>query len=151
MGVGATTCSYTDWIGSDLVVFIGSNIANNQPVAMKYLHEAKVEGTKVAMVGPYREPGMERYWVPSNPESALFGTKITDRFFDIDIGGDIAFFTGTLKHMLENGWEDEEFIDRHTEEFDERQGALREPGLVRPREELGRLAGGDARLRGDAP
>ena len=119
VGVGATTCSYTDWIGSDLVVFIGSNIANNQPVAMKYLHEAKVEGTKVAMVGPYREPGMERYWVPSNPESAIFGTKITDRFFDIDIGGDIAFFTGTLKHMLENGWEDEEFIDRHTEEFDE--------------------------------
>ncbi len=119
VGVGATTCSYTDWIGSDLVIFIGSNIANNQPVAMKYLHEAKVEGTKVAMVGPYREPGMERYWVPSNPESAIFGTKITDRFFDIDIGGDIAFFTGTLKHMLENGWEDEEFIDRHTEEFDE--------------------------------
>ena len=119
VGVGATTCSYTDWIGSDLVVFIGSNVANNQPVAMKYLHEAKVEGTKVAMVGPYREPGMERYWVPSNPESAIFGTKITDRFFDIDIGGDIAFFTGTLKHMLENGWEDEEFIDRHTEEFDD--------------------------------
>ena len=119
VGVGATTCSYTDWIGSDLVVFIGSNVANNQPVAMKYLHEAKVEGTKVAMVGPYREPGMERYWVPSNPESAIFGTKITDRFFDIDVGGDIAFFVGTLKHMLENGWEDEEFIDRHTEEFDD--------------------------------
>ena len=33
LGVGATTCSYTDWIGSDLVVFIGSNLANNQPVA----------------------------------------------------------------------------------------------------------------------
>src|SRR5439155_26127651 len=32
VGVGATTCSYRDWIGSDLVVFIGSNVANNQPV-----------------------------------------------------------------------------------------------------------------------
>ncbi|HYY89506.1 MAG TPA: molybdopterin-dependent oxidoreductase, partial [Chloroflexota bacterium] len=41
IGVAATTCSYTDWIGSDLVVFIGSNIANSQPVAMKYLYHAK--------------------------------------------------------------------------------------------------------------
>ena len=24
---------------------------------------------------------MERYWVPRSPESALFGTKITDEFF----------------------------------------------------------------------
>jgi molybdopterin-dependent oxidoreductase alpha subunit len=119
VGVGATTCSYSDWFGSDLVIFIGSNIANNQPVAMKYLHEAKVQGTKVAMVGPYQEPGMKRYWVPSNPESAIFGTKITDRFFDIDTGGDLSFFTGTLKHMIERGWTDDEFIERHTSGWDE--------------------------------
>jgi molybdopterin-dependent oxidoreductase alpha subunit len=119
VGVGATTCSYTDWFGSDLIIFIGSNIANNQPVAMKYLHEAKVQGTKVALVGPYQEPGMKRYWVPSNPESALFGTKITDRFFDVDTGGDLSFFTGTLKHMIERGWTDDEFIERHTSSWDE--------------------------------
>ncbi len=119
VGVGATTCSYTDWFGSDLIVFVGSNIANNQPVAMKYLHEAKVQGTKVALVGPYQEPGMKRYWVPSNPESAMFGTKITDRFFDIDTGGDVAFFSGTLKGMIERGWLDDEFIERHSSGFDE--------------------------------
>ncbi|MEX2394895.1 MAG: molybdopterin-dependent oxidoreductase, partial [Actinomycetota bacterium] len=70
LGVAATTCSYTDWIGSDLIVFIGSNPANNQPVAMKYLYHARKEGTKVVCVNPYREPGMARYWVPSNVESA---------------------------------------------------------------------------------
>ena len=31
IGAGATTCSYTDWIKSDLIVFFGSNMANNQP------------------------------------------------------------------------------------------------------------------------
>jgi hypothetical protein len=66
LGVGATTCSYKDWIGSDLVVFLGSNVAANQPVSMKYLFHAKKEGTKVAVVNSFREPGMERYWVPSN-------------------------------------------------------------------------------------
>ena len=106
LGVAATTCSYTDWIGTDLIVFIGSNVANNQPVAMKYLYHAKKAGTKVACVNPYREPGMDRYWVPSNVESAVFGTKITDRFFVINVGGDIGFLNGALKHMIEQGWTD---------------------------------------------
>jgi molybdopterin-dependent oxidoreductase alpha subunit len=119
LGVGATTCSYKDWIGTDLVVFIGSNVANNQPVATKYLHLAKKAGTKVAMVNPFREPGMERYWIPSNIESALFGTKLTDRFFQIAIGGDIGFLSGALKHMIERGWVDREFVAAHTTGFDE--------------------------------
>ena len=126
IGVAATTCSYTDWIGSDLVVFIGSNIANNQPVAMKYLYHAKKAGTKVAVVNSYREPGMERYWVPSNVESAVFGTRITDRFFLINVGGDIAFLNGTLKVMLANGWIDERFVAEHTTGLDELRAALDE-------------------------
>ena len=95
IGAAATTCSYTDWIGSDLIVFIGSNPSNNQPVAMKYLYHAKKAGTRVAMINAYREPGMDRYWVPSNAESAVFGTKITDEFFGVNVGGDIGFLNGS--------------------------------------------------------
>lgn len=119
LGVAATTCSYSDWIGSDLVVFIGSNVANNQPVAMKYLYHAKKAGTKVAVVNSYREPGMARYWVPSNVESAVFGTTIADRFFLINVGGDIAFLNGTLKHMIAQGWLDTDFIAQHTSGFEQ--------------------------------
>lgn len=119
LGVAATTCSYSDWIGTDLVVLIGSNVAANQPVAMKYLHLAKKADTKVVSVNPYREPGMARYWIPSSVESALFGTKITDRFFQIAIGGDIGFLSGTLKRMIELGLVDRSFVDDHTEGFDE--------------------------------
>ncbi len=119
LGVPATTCSYSDWIGSDLVVIIGSNVANNQPVAMKYLFHAKKEGTKVAVINNFREPGMDRYWVPSNVESALFGTRVADRFFLVNVGGDIAFLSGTLKHMISNDWVDRGFIDDHTTGFDE--------------------------------
>ncbi|HEX6076608.1 MAG TPA: molybdopterin-dependent oxidoreductase, partial [Micromonosporaceae bacterium] len=114
LGVAATTCSYTDWIGSDLIVFIGSNVANNQPVAMKYLYHARKAGTKVVCVNNYREPGMDRYWVPSNVESAVFGTQVTDRFFLVNVGGDIGFLTGVLKHMATNGWVDRDFVDAHT-------------------------------------
>lgn len=116
--MAATTCSYTDLIGTDLVVFLGSNVANNQPVMMKYLYHAKKAGTKVAVVNPYREPGMERYFVPSDLESALFGTRIADRFFQILPGGDIAFLHGAAKWMLEEGWVDPGFIRAHTAGFE---------------------------------
>ncbi len=118
LGVGASTCSYSDWIGTDLVVFIGSNPANNQPVTTKYLHLAKKAGTKVAVVNPFREPGMERYWVPSNLESAVFGTKLTDRFFSVQTGGDAGFLAGTLKALIEHGWVDERFVAEHTSGFE---------------------------------
>jgi molybdopterin-dependent oxidoreductase alpha subunit len=137
LGVAATTCSYTDWIGSDLIVFIGSNVANNQPVAMKYLYHARKAGTKVVCVNPYREPGMDRYWVPSNLESALFGTKMTDRFFQINVGGDVGFFNGTLKHMIERALVDRAFIDAHTSGFDAMRASLE----ARSWEELEHLAG----------
>jgi molybdopterin-dependent oxidoreductase alpha subunit len=124
VGVAATTCSYSDLIGTDLIVFIGSNVANNQPVMMKYLYHARKEGTKVALVNPYEEPGMMRYWVPSNLESAVFGTRITDRHFSIDIGGDVPFLNGVLKHMIERGWVDREFIEHHTTGFDDLAAVL---------------------------
>ncbi len=124
IGVAATTCSYSDWIGSDVVVFIGSNVANNQPVATKYLHHAVQHGTRVVSVNTYREPGMERYWIPSIPESAVFGTRITDRFYLINTGGDAAFLSGVLKHILHNGLENREFINAHTVGFDELRAHL---------------------------
>ncbi len=126
IGVGATTCSYADWLKSDLIVFIGSNVANNQPVTTKYIHHAKREGAKVAVVNPYREPGMERYWIPSVPTSAVFGTRIADRFFALDTGGDLAFLTGTLRHLVEQGWVDREFVAERTAGFDAIQAAVTE-------------------------
>jgi molybdopterin-dependent oxidoreductase alpha subunit len=119
IGCAATTCSYSDWIGSDLLILVGSNLANNQPVSMKYLYLAKEKGAKVFVVNPYREPGLEHYWVPSVAKSALFGTRFADNFFQIHAGGDIPFFYGVLKHLIENDWLDRKFIAERTTGFQE--------------------------------
>lgn len=124
VGVGASSCSYKDWIGSDLIIFIGSDVANNQPVTTKYLYEAKKEGTQVAVVNPYKEPGMVRYWVPSSPESAVMGTKLMDHFYQISTGGDIAFLNGALKYLIEQDWVDHAFIEAHTVGWDETKASL---------------------------
>lgn len=119
VGVSATTCSYKDWYGTDLIIFFGANPANDQPVTTKYLHEAKKLGTKVVMVNPYLEPGMKRYWVPSTMSSAMFGTDIADYWFPVSQGGDIAFLYGVLKILFANGWQDDAFIQQHTVGFEE--------------------------------
>jgi molybdopterin-dependent oxidoreductase alpha subunit len=118
LGYGATTCSYTDWMGTDLIVFFGSNVPNNQPVTMKYLYHARQQGAKVAVVNTYFEPGLKRYWVPSVPESAVFGTKFADTWFPVDTGGDLAFLNGVFRILNEEGWVDRAFIARCTTGYD---------------------------------
>ncbi len=119
VGVAATTCSYRDWYGSDLVIFFGANPANDQPVSTKYLHEAKRQGTKIVLVNPYLEPGMKRYWVPSSAGSAVFGTDLADYWFPVAQGGDIAFLYGVLKVIFAAGWEDAEFVRGHSTGIEE--------------------------------
>jgi molybdopterin-dependent oxidoreductase alpha subunit len=120
IGVGATTVSYTDVIDhADLVVLFGANVANAQPVFAKYLYLAKQRGATVAVVNPYREPALEAYWVPSNVESALFGTRLTDEFFGVTTGGDTAFLLGVLKVLHQRGDVDRAFVDMYTSGWDE--------------------------------
>jgi molybdopterin-dependent oxidoreductase alpha subunit len=137
LGVAATTCSYTDVIESDLTVIFGADVANAQPVFMKYLYMARKRGGKVAVVNPFREPGLERYWVPSNPESAIFGTRIADEFFPVNVGGDTAFLNGVLKLLIEEGGVDSDFIAEHTSGFNELRSALATQSL----DDLARFSG----------
>src|SRR6185369_4330907 len=119
LGVAAPTCSLKDMIGTDLVVILGSHLASNQPVTTKYLCYAKRQGTRIVVVNPMREPALERYWVPSDVRSALFGTRLMDDFFQVAVGGDIAFLHGVMKHLIERDGVDREFVTRHTAGFEE--------------------------------
>ncbi|MBI2956882.1 MAG: FdhF/YdeP family oxidoreductase [Acidobacteria bacterium] len=154
LGVGAATCSYRDWIGTDLIVLLGSDIAANQPVATKYFYYAKEKGTRIAVVNPFREPGLESYWVPSIPKSALFGTRLADEFYPVRVGGDIAFLNGVLKVLIERGAIDERFIAAHTTGFEELKRKLAaqtweelEAASGLPRAAMARLAESYARAR----
>jgi molybdopterin-dependent oxidoreductase alpha subunit len=138
LGVAASTCSYKDWLEADWIVFFGSDVPNNQPVTTKYLYYAKTRseggrrgaasrhdrspgggaGARIAVVNPLREPGLERYWVPSVFESAVFGTRLADDWFAVHTGGDRAFVVGVLKALCAEGGIDECFVAEHTSGFD---------------------------------
>ena len=137
IGVAATTCSYTDVISSDLIVLFGANVANGQPVFMKYLYLARKRGAQVVVVNPLKEPGLDRYWVPSNVESAIFGTKMADDFVPVHTGGDIAFLNGVLKVLIEDDAVDHDFIRDHTTGFEELAAELARESF----EDLERISG----------
>jgi molybdopterin-dependent oxidoreductase alpha subunit len=124
LGATGSTCSYADWIGTDLLVFVGSDAPNNQPVTTKYIYYAKQRGTRVVVVNPLREPGLERYWIPSVLESAVFGTKLADEWFAVNTGGDRAFFSGALKALIAQDGVDRAWVEAHTEGFAEVERAL---------------------------
>lgn len=132
LGIGASSCNYQDWIGTDVIVFWGSVAANNQPVSTKYMYAAKRQGTRIIMINPYREPSMENYWIPSIPDSALFGTKLVDDVFQVNIGGDIAFMNGVMKCWFEMEEQqpgsaiDHEFVRKHTHGLEALQAHVKE-------------------------
>jgi molybdopterin-dependent oxidoreductase alpha subunit len=137
LGWGAPTCSLSDMIGTDLLVLIGTDLANNQPVTTKYMHFAKQQGTRIVVVNPFREPALERYWVPSVARSALWGTALMDDFFAVRPGGDIAFMLGALKALDARSLFDESFIAERTVGF----GALRDEVHAREWDEIVDAAG----------
>jgi len=124
IGVAATTCSYSDWFDADLIVFLGSNPANDQPVTTKYLYEARRRGTRVLSVNAYREPGLEAYWIPSNVDSALFGTRLCDRTFLVRVGGDLAFLNAVQRILIAKNKVAGDFIRAATHGYEDLARAL---------------------------
>jgi molybdopterin-dependent oxidoreductase alpha subunit len=130
IGVGASTANYKDWIGTDVLLFWGSVASNASPVSTKYMLAAKKKGTKIIVINPYREPAMDKYWIPSNAESALFGTKIADDFYQINIGGDIAFMHGIMKYWFEMEEKkhgsaiNHEFVKEHVNGYEDLKAAV---------------------------
>jgi molybdopterin-dependent oxidoreductase alpha subunit len=137
IGVGAPTISLSDLIGTDLILLWGTNLANNQPVSVKYLHHAKEAGTRIVQINTVREKGLDAYWIPSIPKSAVFGSKLADEFIQVRVGGDLALMCAVLKLLVAGDHVDRAYIDAHTEGFEAMSAALDDLAL----DELYRQAG----------
>jgi molybdopterin-dependent oxidoreductase alpha subunit len=124
LGFGAATCSLSDFIGTDLLVIIGSDLVNNQPLTIKYVRHAKKAGTRIVVVDPLPEYGPQRDRSPSVESSAAFGATLTDDFFQLRNGGDIAFINGILKFLILAERIDRPFVENHTSGFSKLKAAL---------------------------
>jgi formate dehydrogenase major subunit len=85
-GRGAATMPQWDIANSDCILVMGSNMAENHPIAFRFVMQAKEKGATVI----HADPRFTR-------TSAL-----ADIYAPVRAGSDIAFLGGIIRHLLEN-------------------------------------------------
>ena len=85
-GRGAATLPQWDLANSDCIVVMGSNMAENHPVAFRFVLQAKARGATIVHVDP-------RFTRTS---------ALADVYAPIRAGTDIAFLGGIIHHLLEH-------------------------------------------------
>lgn len=112
-GTGTATVELADITKSDLVVLVGANPASNHPRLMTQLADLRKRGGKIIVINPLKEPPLQRFHVPSQPLSLLFGTEIASLYIQPYAGGDVAVLVGVLKHLIDKDAIDLNFINTH--------------------------------------
>ncbi len=117
LGAATATIELDDLESCDAIILIGGNPASNHPRLMTQLVKLRERGGTVIVVNPAREGGLERFRVPSNVRSLLFGSDVASLYVQPRIGGDIALFAGMAKRLIDRGAIHGAFIQEHTEGF----------------------------------
>lgn len=122
---GSSTASVVldDLAHADLALVVGANPASNHPRLITQLIHLRQRGGKVLVINPLRELGLERFRLPSEPGSLLFGSQVSDLYLQPHVGSDVALLVALLKGVLERGGEDSDFVERATRGFDEVRSA----------------------------
>ncbi|HEX2116266.1 MAG TPA: formate dehydrogenase subunit alpha [Alphaproteobacteria bacterium] len=102
-GYGAMTNSYNDLQNSRCLFVIGGNPAEAHPVSMVHFMRAKEQNQAPVIV--------------CDPRFSRTAAHATEHV-RMRPGTDIALIWGILWHILENGWEDKDFISKRVYGFD---------------------------------
>ncbi len=87
---------------AELIMIAGQNPGTNHPRMLSSLERAKRRGARVIAINPLPEAGFARFRNPQTPRGLLGpGTMIADRLVRIRVNGDLAFFAGLNKVLLE--------------------------------------------------
>jgi formate dehydrogenase major subunit len=97
-GRGGATSSPKDLTNADVILIMGSNMAENHPVGFQWVIEAKEKGTTVIHVDPRfsRTSAVSNMWVP------------------LRAGSDIIFLGGLIHHVLQNDLIFREYVGNFT-------------------------------------
>jgi formate dehydrogenase major subunit len=97
-GRGAMTNHWIDIKNSDVILIMGSNPAENHPVAFRWIMKAKAAGAKVICV---------------DPRFTRSAAK-ADLYAPLRSGTDIALLGGMINHILQKGLYFEEYVRNYT-------------------------------------
>jgi molybdopterin-dependent oxidoreductase alpha subunit len=125
IGVGKGTVQLEDFAVADAIFVVGQNPGTNHPRMLAPLEAAAKRGAMIVSVNPLAEVGTFHFAHPQNPSGVLGdATPIARMHFPVRINGDVAFFQGVMKAMLEEEERapgrvlDHAFIREHTAGFE---------------------------------
>ena len=124
IGSGAVTTTYRDIANADAALLTGTNTTANHPVAATFFKDAHRRGTKLIVVDPRREAIADH----------------ADFYCRIKPGTDVAFYNAMMHTIIEEGLADDDYIARHTENYE----SLRSLVVEYPPERAARICGVDA-------
>lgn len=101
-GIDRSGNPWSDLRKSEVTIVAGSNVGECFPITTGYLWAARENGGKLIVIDPRMTPV----------------ARSADLCIPVRPGGDIGIFNGMLHVMIERGWIDRDFIDRHTTGFD---------------------------------
>jgi assimilatory nitrate reductase catalytic subunit len=101
-GIDRTTNPWADMIGAEVIWVAGSNVAECSPITTNYLWQAREHGARIIVQDPRITPI----------------ARTCSLFLPVKPGRDAAVFAGVLQVMIEKGWINHDFIEKHTVGFD---------------------------------
>jgi len=108
IGSGAVTAPFTAVRDSDVIIVIGANPTGNHPVAATYFKQAVKRGATLIVMDPRG--------------TAL--SKHADHLLQFKPGGDVSMLNAIMHVIVEEGLYDEQYIQAHTEGFDQLKSHL---------------------------
>ncbi len=131
IGVGKGTVILEDFDLADTILIIGQNPGTNHPRMLSSLQRAARRGATIVSVNPLAEVGLVRFKHPQDVLHLLgSGTKIAKHFVRVRLSGDLAFFKGLCKEILEEEAKrpgqivNRAFVEQKTAGFEEFHAAL---------------------------
>lgn len=115
LGAGAATNSLAQMPDIDTIFLFGSNPTEAHPIVGLYLKKALRRGAKLIVTDP------RKIWMAEH----------ADIWMNLKPGSNIALLNGLISVILENEWENKEFIATRTENIDELREKVAEYDLDR--------------------
>jgi molybdopterin-dependent oxidoreductase alpha subunit len=133
IGVGKGSVTLADITDhADLIVVVGQNPGTNHPRMLTALEQAKDRGARIVAINPLPEAGLMTFKNPQRVRGIVGrGTPLADRFLQIKVAGDLAFFQAVNRLLLEadestpGGVFDRDFLEAHTTGLREAAAAWR--------------------------
>lgn len=131
IGVGKGTVKLEDFDIADTILIIGQNPGTNHPRMLTSLQRAARRGATIVSVNPLAEVALVRFKHPQDVLHLLgSGTRIAKHFVRVRLSGDLAFFKGVCKEILEEEARrpgkvvNREFIESKTSGFEDFRSAI---------------------------